>query len=319
MSRGAPAKGTLLAAAVISGSLLLGGCSASQEQATSAEPSPVQEAAAIGTGHILWVSDLYEPVNDPDDHYDLAVSEAYENLAPDMIVLDDHLKRQDGQAPAVQDLTQLLGRKSPPVVLDHDTKAQAAWLRDQPDGSVTVVSLGALTAVADLIKSAPKLTQSKVHEIVVVAGDAAPGAAVEYNVYQDPEAFLAVMTSGLAIRWVPAFDGGLWSAGTSSYTVTSDDELLTGTSPEVRAWFDRYISERYGVRNLWAAGVLAKSLEGSHWEDQVVRFDDQGRVDKKGSNVAEVTTLVVDDRAQFEAAMIEATNEALRSLAPAGE
>lgn len=266
---------------------------------------------------VLWITDLYEPVNDPDDHYDFAVAMATPGLEPDMIVLDDHLSRQSGQAPAVNDMVELLDRPAPIVVLDSEVGAQLDWLAGQEDGSVTVVSLGALTALADLVESDPALASSKVKEVILVAGDAAPGAQMEYNVAQDPEAFLAVVDSNLPIRWIPAFDGGLWSAGTSAYTVTNDVELLQGVHPEVRSWFEHFIGERFGVRNLWAAGVLAEPLVGAQWKEEVVRFDDQGRVDPDGPHETRLLRLVVDDRESFEVYMVQSTNAALASLTPA--
>ncbi len=79
---------------------------------------------------------------------------------------------------------------------------------------------------------------------------------------------------------MPAFDGGLWHAGSSSFTSTSDEALLVSVRPAVRQWFDRYIGTRLGTRNLWAAGLLADEPEGAIWIDAVVRLDDDGTIDR---------------------------------------
>lgn len=262
----------------------------------------------------MWISDLYEPANDPDDHYDLAVGMVDRTLRPDLIVLDNHLGRQTGDAPAVTSLAKVTGQRAPRAVLDSDLQAQAEMLRRAPTRSVTVVSLGALSALADLLDAHGGLVHKKVRRVLVFAGDAAAGAAVEYNVHQDSAAYLRVMTSGLPIRWVPCFDGGTWQAGNSSYTVTSDAALLEGVRPDVRDWFEDRFGERFGVRNLWATGVLHEQPRGAVWQQRTVRLNNAGTVDEAGAHTAVVDQLVVQDRAAFSAWMVEATNRALRAL-----
>jgi hypothetical protein len=237
---------------------------------------------------------------------------------PDLFVLDDHLGRQDGRAPALLDLAAMLHCPTPPVAMDSSTDVQRQWLRNQPDGSVDVISLGALSAVDDLIDADPALAARKVRRLVVVAGDAAPGAPVEYNVSQDPAAFVDVMTSGLAVWWIPAFDGGLWQGGTASYTRSTDEELLSGVHPEVGRWFDKYIGARYGLRNLWAAGLLIdlESPTGAQWREESPSWDDSGSLTDAGGRGSSIRRLSVTDREAFEAGVVRSTNAALRELSP---
>lgn len=75
------------------------------------------------------------------------------------------------------------------------------------------------------------------------------------------------MGSRLKIRWIPCFDGGPWQAGTSSYTATFDADLLEGVGEPLFGWFERYIGYRFGVRNIWAAGLLSgERPKGARWQ-----------------------------------------------------
>lgn len=95
---------------------------------------------------------------------------------------------------------------------------------------VTIVSVGSLSHIAAALEAEEDLVLRTVRRVVVVAGDAEPLAEVETNVWVDDDPFVSVMTSGLPIRWVPAFDGGLWSAGTcSSFVPVAQAEMLAST------------------------------------------------------------------------------------------
>lgn len=262
---------------------------------------------------VMWISDLHEPVADPDDHYDFAVGMSSSRYRPDLVVIDD-VGVEDAVTPAVADLAAATGRRAPRAVMDSDLLAQVQMLRRAKNRSVTIVSLGSLDGLSNLLDAQPALLRKKVRSVMVFAGDAGADAPVEANVAADRAAYVAVMTSGLPIQWVPCFDGGLWQAGTSSYVQTTDEALLRGVRPPVRAWFDRYIGHRLGVRNLWGAGIFTGSPEGAAWKRRVVRLDDDGVVSPRGENVARVSQLVVHDRPAFEAWMVAAGNEALRSL-----
>jgi hypothetical protein len=262
---------------------------------------------------VLWVSDLYQPAVDPDDHYDLAVATA-SSRPPSMIVLDNHLNRQRDEAPAVADLAAVVERPAPPVVLDRDIEAQLALLRQAPQRSVTIVSLGGLTAIAHLLDVDAVLLARKVNRILIFAGDAGLNAPLEYNVALDPAAFVRVMTSRLPVRWVPCFDGGAWRAGTSSYTVSSDATLLNGVRGPVRRWFNTYLGDRYGVRNLWAGPIaIGEQPVGARWRTVTVHVGDDGVLRASGHS-AHVQELVVQNREAFTSWMVDSSNAYLRRL-----
>lgn len=159
----------------------------------------------------------------------------------------------------------------------------------------------------------------QVSSVLVFAGDASPGAPVEHNVSLDPKAFVSVMKSRLRIRWIPCFDGGPWRAGTSSYTVSSDAELLSDMDKPLLAWFERHIGRRFGVRNLWAAGLLSgESPRGARWRTEEVSFSSSGAVGNGDGGKTKLTRLTVSDRSLFEAWMVNATRRALLRVSARG-
>lgn len=262
------------------------------------------------------MTDLFAPADDPDDYYDLAVAMSSTRFRPGLVVIDRPRAPDSRPArAAVRELWQIAGGPRPEVTLSHETAPQIAFLRASPRRSVRVVTLGALTALATLVRRVPALVRKKITSVTVFAGDAAPGSPVEHNVRFDPAAFVTVMTSGLPIRWAPCFDGGLWQAGTATYTVTRDDYLLAEARPRVAAWFARHIGHRFGIRNLWAAGLLSgESPRGARWRSVEARFSTEGATVAGIGYRARVRRLVVFDRAAFEAWMAGAVRRALARL-----
>ena len=271
---------------------------------------------AAGQSRTLWMSDLYRPAEDPDDHYDLVVGMASWKYRPSIVVVDRSrsVTRQPAYG-AIAELSRIAGAAKPRVLRDSRIRAQLNFLRSSQRRSVNVVTLGSLSGLADLMRSDPKLLRRKVKSVMVFAGDASPGAAIEHNVGLDPRAFLRVMRGGLSILWIPCFDGGLWRAGTSSFTVTSDAELLEGASRPLFSWFDRHIGGRFGVRNLWAAGLLSgERPKGARWEKASVGFAKDGAVSDRARRTSRLRRLTVFDRQSFESWMVNSTRRAVRRL-----
>jgi purine nucleosidase len=79
-------------------------------------------------------------------------------------------------------------------------------LRAHEPGTVTLCTLGPLTNIATALAKAPDIT-ARIHEIVMMAGayfevgNITPTA--EFNVYVDPEAAHAVLTSGIPVTMMP--------------------------------------------------------------------------------------------------------------------
>jgi len=281
------------------------------------EPEVLEPDSTLSQTSVLWVSDLYDPADDPDDHYDFAVGLSDPQMRPGIFVLDGLVSPQPINAPAIEELVKLTGLPGPQVVLASDAAAIDAWVDEQPDGSIDIVSVGSLTPIAALLDRDPDRLRAKVRQVLIIAGNARPADISEHNVRLDPAAFLRVMSSGLPIRWVPAFDGQDYAAGTSSFTVTTDEELMAGVDPGVRSWFERYVSNQWGSRALWGAAlIIDQNPPGATWEASEVPFNEIGGVQEYGGWVAKVDRLVVTDRDLFEEWMVARTNETLRTLQP---
>lgn len=205
------------------------------------------------------------------------------------------------------------------------------------DESVTIITVRGLDQLADAYRRDPDLFHAKIERVVVFAGDPADRAPVEYNVALDPVAFVTVMSSGLPIRWVPSFDGGLWQAGTrSSFVQTDQAALLPASLPDPVERFlsyrlaaattdplswvrqpvtaaDRHLLES-GLRNVWAAGLLDGSVAGGVFEPTTVRFNARGQVDPAGTVVVKLDRWRVTDPAVFRAAMIDETVAAMSAV-----
>jgi hypothetical protein len=257
----------------------------------------------------VWVTDLRDVAVDPDDAYDIAVAMSDPVRRPDLVVLDH---AGPSTAAAVRSLAETFGRQPPRVVTADEIGALVDAIRDAGPGGVTIVSTGALTAIAGLLEEAPGLVRAKVTRVLVFAGDAAPGAPIEYNVTLDASAFVAVMGSGLPVAWVPCFDGGPWTAGSSSFVATSDARLQRGVPAEVATWLAARIGDRAGGRSLWAGPLTIGEPAGARWVRHTVRFNALGQRDDAGSVAATVDQLVVVDRPAFDEWMVSATNTALR-------
>lgn len=273
-------------------------------------------AATPGAARTILTTDLFAPPADPDDHYDLAVAMSSTRFRPELVVID-RSRDPAGRAgrESVEELWRIAGGPRPRVALGHEISRQIAFLRASPWRSVRVVTLGALTSLAALMRRAPALVREKVASVTVFAGDASPGSPVEHNVSLDPAAFVTVMTSELPIRWAPCFDGGPWRAGTSTFTATRDDFLLAGAGSRIADWFTRHIGHRFGIRNLWAAGLLSgESPRGARWRSVEARFSTEGATVAGIGYRARVRRLVVFDRAAFEAWMAGAVRRALARL-----
>ena len=260
------------------------------------------------------MSDLHDPVNDPDDHYDLAVGFSTGLLEDALIVTDE----AEGRRPArvsVRQLAVITRRPAPPVVRQRNIGRQLRFLRRSPKRSVTVITLGSLTGLAVLLERVPALLRSRVREVKVFAGDSAIGAEVEYNVKLDPVAFRRVLSSGLPIRWIPCFDGGPGSPGSSSFLLTSDAELTAGLRPRVLGWFERFIGDRLGQRGLWAVGnVLRAEPAGVRWQPARFSFGRDGILLGIRPGKSNVRRFVAFDRVLYEAWVFRMTRRALQAL-----
>ncbi len=79
-------------------------------------------------------------------------------------------------------------------------------LRNEPEGSVTLCTLGPLTNIATALQKAPDIA-GRVRELVMMGGGFFEGGnitpAAEFNIYVDPEAAAVVFQSGIPIVMMP--------------------------------------------------------------------------------------------------------------------
>lgn len=123
-------------------------------------------------------------------------------------------------------------------------------LRAEPEGTVTLCTLGALTNVATAFARAPDIIP-QVKELVMMGGGYFEGGnitpAAEFNIYVDPEAADAVMKSGVPIVMMPL--------DVTHKVLTTKDRVAKiaalGTSVskfvvDMLEFFERFDIEKYG-------------------------------------------------------------------------
>jgi len=246
---------------------------------------------------VLYCTDLFHPHDDPDDHFDIACLYALDELDVRGIVLDqgDRQARAPGLIPVSQ-LNHLTGRNVPcatglssalastkdtgagqPAAHQAGVELMLRVLREA-ESPVTIITVGSLRDVAAAFNRAPDLFRKSVAGLFVFIG-AVDTAKPGWNVSLDPHAFVRVMNSGLAIHWVPCFDGGLFkNTGRASYWRASHARLLQHASPGALRFFVYALSKKEtpdaiaflsqiltaddrktvlaGTRHLWCAAVF---------------------------------------------------------------
>ncbi|PWE56007.1 nucleoside hydrolase [Metarhizobium album] len=123
-------------------------------------------------------------------------------------------------------------------------------LRREPEGSVTLCTLGPLTNIALALEKAPDIAP-RVRELVMMGGGFFEGGnitpAAEFNIYVDPEAAAAVFASGIPIVMMPL------DVTHQLLTLKSRVERMRaiGSRPaiamvEMLEFFERFDVEKYG-------------------------------------------------------------------------
>jgi inosine-uridine preferring nucleoside hydrolase len=205
---------------------------------------------------VIYCTDLFHPHDDPDDHFDIATLYALGEIEVLGIVLDQGRKQeqQPGRIP-IEQLNHLTGRKVPWAVgLADRLERPDDPGTDQPEqyqkgvqlildalaasrDPVTIIAVGSLRDVAAARNRNPDLFRKKVRTLLVFIG-ATRSKKREWNVNLDPNAFIAVMSSGLPIRWVPCFDGGNFrNQGQASFWRARHMDLLARVSDPVMNFF----------------------------------------------------------------------------------
>ncbi len=93
-----------------------------------------------------------------------------------------------------------------PLQAQHAVDFIIETLRNEPEGSVTLCTLGPLTNIATALQKAPDIA-GRVRELVMMGGGFFEGGNItpsaEFNIYVDPEAAAVVFQSGIPIVMMP--------------------------------------------------------------------------------------------------------------------
>ena len=165
------------------------------------------------------------------------------------------LKRSLVTAEHVHGKTGLDGPELPKAIMQVEAEDGVDFiirkLRDAPENTISLCTLGPLTNIALALEKAPDITK-RAKQIVMMGGGFFEGGNItptaEFNIYVDPEAAKIVFQSGILIVMMPldvthkalttrARTKRFYDAGTRPMTVTA--ELLD--------FFERFDEEKYGT------------------------------------------------------------------------
>jgi len=227
---------------------------------------------------VIYSSDLFQPPDDPDDHYDLAMLFCLEEIEIKAMIFDlassRRQKEQVGKG-ALEQLAKITGQAIPPwqvglrqPLLSPDDKALdqpqeyqggvelILSTLEQSEEKVVMFLVGSCRDFAVAFNRNPDLLKRKVKAIYVNAGNGPKGIQTEWNVTLDPYAYAGLMMSGLPIYWCPCFtdkfklctpdDVTAGNAFCTYYVVPNQDKLLTSSSNKLKNYFGYAL---YGLRD----------------------------------------------------------------------
>jgi hypothetical protein len=201
---------------------------------------------------VVYSTDLFQPYDDPDDHFDLATLFGLPELDVRGIILDlgEKQKQKTGR-PAVEQMMHLTGRKVPwafglgrtlasrtdrgvdqPAELQGGVELLLRVLRESPE-KVTLFTAGSCRDVAAAANREPDLFRRKVRALYFNAGDGPAGPQQEWNVGLDPHAYARVFELGVPLYWCPCFgkDGYL------THFVADQAAVIGACPPRLQNYF----------------------------------------------------------------------------------
>ncbi len=224
----------------------------------SSETVDLRQEAVSSAVPVLYITDLFHPKIDADDHFDAAAIYALPGVDVRGIVIDQ-AGNVFGSPPLAIPLDQLnwLSGKSVPYALgartalanpsdtlaaESDVDGIELILRElqASEQRMTVVSVGSARDLAAAFNRNPDLLRDKVDRVFLFAGDGRDNSPVEWNVALDPYAYVAVLRSGLDVYWIPCWEGGVpnvLSPYRASHWSSNLGELLAGASPPIVQFF----------------------------------------------------------------------------------
>lgn len=193
---------------------------------------------------VIYVTDLYHPFQDTDDHFDLVSLYSIEKFDIKATIIDmAQPSKTPGKVP-IKQMNEIAGKNIPFYYgLKEKLNSPDDKASDQPyyqEGcnkiieilkrskeKVLIISVGSLRDVAAAFNREPELFSKKVDKLVIFIGEARKKEFIEYNVKLDLNAYIQIMNNFNNIYWVPCFDGGLWqNNGKASFWREHRAELL---------------------------------------------------------------------------------------------
>jgi hypothetical protein len=204
---------------------------------------------------VIYITDLYHPHHDLDDHFDLVAMYAVEGFDIKSIIID---YAEPYKTPGIKPIEQMnyITHKNIPVYLGLKENLKtpddkALWQKENQEGckqiikilkessqKVTIFTVGSLRDLAATYNREPDLFKEKVNKMVLFIGEANRKDFIEYNVNLDKNAFNQIMNHAPNIYWVPCFDGGLWqNNGRASFWRAHHANLLKNASSQLINFF----------------------------------------------------------------------------------
>ena len=221
---------------------------------------------------VIYSTDLFQPPEDPDDHYDLAMLMALDELDLKAIVFDLSTARRTTDEIGINALRQIeaiagkpmpewaLGLRDPMRALDDRATNQPQEFQQgveliirtlrESEEKVVLFLVGSCRDFAVAYNREPELLKEKVKAVYVNAGNGPDGIQFEWNVMLDPYSYNCLMKSGLPIYWAPCFShvnlrpatpddviAGNAFAYSTYYIVSNQAELMKNASSQLKNFF----------------------------------------------------------------------------------
>ena len=212
-------------------------------------------AHAKGKLPVVYLTDLFHPYNDPDDHFDLAAIYSLDQFDLKAVIIDNTVhSKAPGKIP-VKQMNRITRREVPAYLgLGSELGSPDDTGKDQKvyqEGcnailnimkisrkKVILITAGSLRDVAAAYNRDPDLFHRKLDRLIIFAGEAENLSFLEYNVTLDKNAYIRVMNSIRNIYWVPCFDGGpMKNNGLASFWQANHSALLRDASQAVTNYF----------------------------------------------------------------------------------
>jgi hypothetical protein len=226
-------------------------------------------AEAVKRVPIIYSSDLFNPPDDPDDHYDLATLFMVPELDVKAFIFDiSSMGRKPKEAGigSLMQISAITGRPMPPYAIglrhplvspDDQAKEQEAefqggvdlvlkTLRESKE-KVVLCLVGSCRDFAVAYNREPDLLRKKVSAVYISAGNGPSGKQREHNAGLDPNAYICLLESDLPIYWLPCMPRGEYKPATKEdilekndntyntfYVIHNQAEFLQNTTDRLR-------------------------------------------------------------------------------------